>query len=56
MDLRALEHFVAVVDEGGFTRAAERLRVAQPGVSAQVRGLERELDSPSSSGTPAAPR
>lgn len=43
MDLRALEHFVAVVDEGGFTRAAERLRVAQPGVSAQVRGLEREL-------------
>ncbi len=30
-------------DEGGFSRAAERLRVAQPGVSAQVRKLEREL-------------
>ncbi|NAZ74046.1 LysR family transcriptional regulator [Kineococcus sp. T13] len=43
MELRSLEHFVAVVDEGGFTRAAQRLRVAQPGVSAQVRNLEREL-------------
>jgi len=43
MELRALEHFVAVVDEGGFTRAAERLMVAQPGVSAQIRNLEREL-------------
>ncbi|WP_432565386.1 LysR family transcriptional regulator [Kineococcus sp. SYSU DK003] len=43
MELRALEHFVAVVDEGGFTRAAERLLVAQPGVSAQIRNLEREL-------------
>ncbi|PRY16658.1 LysR family transcriptional regulator [Kineococcus rhizosphaerae] len=43
MDLRALEHFVAVVDEGGFTRAAQRLLVAQPGVSAQIRNLEREL-------------
>lgn len=43
MELRALEHFVAVVDEGGFTRAAEKLRVAQPGVSAQIRNLEREL-------------
>jgi DNA-binding transcriptional LysR family regulator len=43
MELRALEHFVAVVDEGGFTRAAEKLLVAQPGVSAQVRNLEREL-------------
>lgn len=46
MELRALEHFVAVVDAGGFTRAAEALRVAQPGVSAQVRNLERELGQP----------
>jgi hypothetical protein len=43
MEIRRLDHFVAVVDEGGFTRAAERLHVAQPGVSARVGRLEREL-------------
>ncbi|GAA4849531.1 LysR substrate-binding domain-containing protein [Actinomycetospora corticicola] len=43
VQLHQLEYLVAVVDDGGFTRAAERLRVAQPGVSAQVRKLEREL-------------
>jgi DNA-binding transcriptional LysR family regulator len=43
MEMRQLRYFVAVVDESGFTRAAERLRVAQPGISAQVRSLEREL-------------
>jgi len=32
-----------VADEASFTRAAERLHVAQPGVSAQIRRLEREL-------------
>ncbi|MFJ3877234.1 LysR family transcriptional regulator [Streptomyces sp. NPDC090077] len=43
MELSQLRYLVAVVDEGGFTRAAERLHVSQPGVSAQVRQLEREL-------------
>ncbi|MEJ2870901.1 LysR family transcriptional regulator [Actinomycetospora sp. OC33-EN08] len=43
MQLHQLEYLVAVADEGGFTRAAERLRIAQPGVSAQIRKLEREL-------------
>jgi DNA-binding transcriptional LysR family regulator len=43
MELRQLEYLVAVVDDGGFTRAAERLHVAQPGVSAQIRRLEAEL-------------
>src|SRR2546430_10553165 len=43
MELRQLEYFVTVAEEANFTRAAVRLHVAQPGVSAQVRGLEREL-------------
>lgn len=43
MDLRALECFVAVSDEGSFSRAAERLEIAQPSVSQQVRKLENEL-------------
>jgi DNA-binding transcriptional LysR family regulator len=43
MELRHLQYFVTVVEEASFTRAAQRLHVAQPGVSAQVRQLEREL-------------
>ncbi len=43
MELRQLEQLVAVAEEGSFTRAAARLHVAQPGVSAQVRRLEAEL-------------
>lgn len=41
--LRRLEVFCLVVDEGGVTRAAERLLVAQPGVTAQLRSLERSF-------------
>jgi DNA-binding transcriptional LysR family regulator len=43
MELRHLEYFVAVVEEASFTKAAARLHVAQPGVSSQIRQLEREL-------------
>jgi DNA-binding transcriptional LysR family regulator len=43
MELRQLAYFDAVVRHGGFTRAAEQLRVAQPAVSAQIRRLESEL-------------
>lgn len=43
MELRQLRYLVDVVDEGSFTRAAQNAYVAQPGVSAQIRALEREL-------------
>jgi DNA-binding transcriptional LysR family regulator len=43
MELRQLEYFVAVAEEANFTRAAAKLYVTQPGVSAQIRQLEREL-------------
>jgi DNA-binding transcriptional LysR family regulator len=43
MDERKLGYFLATVDEGSVTRAAERLLVAQPSLSQAVRALEREL-------------
>jgi DNA-binding transcriptional LysR family regulator len=45
MELRHLEHFLAVADTGSFTHAAKALHVVQSGVSANVKALERELGS-----------
>jgi DNA-binding transcriptional LysR family regulator len=43
MELRQLQYFVAVAEMASFTKAARRLNVTQPGVSAQIRQLEEEL-------------
>jgi DNA-binding transcriptional LysR family regulator len=43
MDSHRLRHFVAVVDHGGFTAAAQAVYVSQPALSQAVRELEAEL-------------
>lgn len=45
MDVRQLEYFLAVVDHGGFNRAARACYVAQPSLSQAIRLLERDLGS-----------
>lgn len=43
VDLRLVRYFLAVVDHGGITKAAQALYIAQPSLSQAIRALEREL-------------
>ena len=43
MEIHQLEYLVALAEERSFTRAAERLSIAQPSLSQQIQKLEKEI-------------
>jgi LysR family transcriptional regulator, nitrogen assimilation regulatory protein len=45
MDIRHLRYFIAIAEEGSLSKAAERLRVAQPALSQHMRNMEMDLST-----------
>jgi len=45
MDIRQLKYFIAIVDAGSLSKAAQKLYIAQPSLSQQMAGLEAELET-----------
>lgn len=43
MDINQIQYFLAIVETGGFTKAAESMLISQPSLSVSIRKLEREL-------------
>ena len=52
MEFNRLKSFAAVAEAGHLTRAAEKLHISQPALSAQIKALEDELDLPLFERTP----
>ncbi len=46
MELRSIQYFVQIADEGSITRTADKLGVAQPALTRHVKQLEAELGTP----------
>lgn len=44
MNLRQLEHVVALAEEGGFARAAQRIHLSQPALTRSIQSIEEELE------------
>jgi DNA-binding transcriptional LysR family regulator len=45
MEIRHLQHFIALAEEGKFTSAAQRMNIVQSGLSVSIKELEQELGS-----------
>src|SRR3978361_1164714 len=43
MDLKQIQYFIALFEDGSVTRAAKRLSIVQPALSMQIAKLEEEL-------------